>query len=120
MKKTILSLIGYCATISAMAQSINSSSLPINPVLDNDRINYIEQGLKPSQQNNQVKIRQGGNAASYVIQNGSNGRVDVNQERYYGNDNFVNIRQFGTINSVYSLQEGFNNRAVVLFIISIC
>jgi|LakMenEpi03Aug12_release.lakeMendotaPanAssembly.Ray.scaffolds.fasta_scaffold3505404_1 hypothetical protein len=52
MKKTILSLTGFCATISAMAQPINSSSLPINSVLDNDRINYIEKGLEPSQQNN--------------------------------------------------------------------
>ena len=112
MKKTILLLVGLCSTFVAMDQPLISTNFPLDPNLFLGK-NYIEQGYNPSQQSNRVNIMQGGNVATQVIQNGSLGNVDVNQERYYGNDNFVNIRQFGTLNSVYSLQEGFNNRAVV-------
>ena len=112
MKKTILLAVTLCATVAATAQQNTSGSI-YNPDFNYDRTNFVEQGLDASQQNNRADIRQGGNAETKIIQNGSTGNVDLNQARYNGIDNFVNIRQFGSFNSVYSLQEGESNRAGV-------
>lgn len=107
MKKTVLLALSLCATIAATAQKATTSNSPFP--LENYGINFVTQGSSTTHQENKVNIRQGGNAASNIFQNGSYSNVDLNQARYYGFENTVKIDQFGSFNRVNTLQEGFIN-----------